>query len=70
MNTVYMPGDGHDTRLGHYAPNHFGEPRLNELARRFAAKLDDVGATIAERNRIRRPYSFVLPSGVPQSINI
>ncbi len=70
MNTGYLLGDVHYTRLGHYAPNHFGEPRLNELASRFAATLDGIEATIAERNRHRRPYPFLLPSGVPQSINI
>lgn len=70
MNTGHMLGDVHYTRLGHYAPNHFGEPRLDELAGRFAARLDEVEATIVERNRHRRPYTFLLPSGVPQSINI
>ncbi len=70
MNTGHMLGAVHYTRLGHYAPNHFGEPRLNELAGRFAATMDTIEATIVERNRHRRPYPFLLPSGVPQCINI
>lgn len=70
MNTGYMLGDVHYTRLGHYRPGHFGEPRIEELAMRFAAKLDEIERTIAERNQHRRPYPFMLPSGVPQSINI
>lgn len=70
MNTGFMLGTAHYTRLGHYEPGHFGEPRIDELAGRFAAKLDDVERTITERNEHRRPYPFMLPSGVPQSINI
>jgi arachidonate 15-lipoxygenase len=70
MNTGYMLGDAHYTRLGHYDPGYFAEPRLEELAGRFAARLDEVERVVNERNRHRRPYPFLLPSGVPQSINI
>lgn len=70
MNTGHMLGTAHYTRLGHYDPGYFGEPRIDELASRFAARLDEVERIISERNRNRRPYPFLLPSGVPQSINI
>jgi len=70
MNTGYMLGDTHYTRLGHYGDNYFGEPRLDELAGRFADKMLDIEKTIADRNTRRRPYPFMMPSGVPQSINI
>lgn len=70
MNTGYMLGDTHYTRLGHYGPGFFGEPRIDELAGRFAARLDEIEKTINERNQHRRPYPFLIPSGVPQSINI
>jgi arachidonate 15-lipoxygenase len=70
MNTGYMLGTAHYSRLGHYRPGYFGEPRLEELAGRFAARLDGIERVIAERNEHRRPYPFMLPSGVPQSINI
>ena len=70
MNTGYLLGDLHYSRLGHYGPNYFGEPRIDELAGRFAARLDGIEQTIAGRNTRRRPYPFLLPSGVPQSINI
>ena len=70
MNTGYMLGDVHYSRLGHYAPDHFGEPRIQELADRFAAKLAEIELIITERNQHRRPYPFLIPSGVPQSINI
>ncbi len=70
MNTGYMLGDVHYSRLGHYEPGHFGEPRIEELANRFAAKMGEIEGIITERNQHRRPYPFMLPSGVPQSINI
>jgi arachidonate 15-lipoxygenase len=70
MNTGHMLGTAHYTRLGHYEPGYFGEPRIDELAGRFAAKLDEIERIITIRNQHRRPYPFMLPSGVPQSINI
>lgn len=70
MNTGHMLGTAHYTRLGHYRPGYFGEPRIDELAGRFATKMDEIETTIHERNQHRRPYPFMLPSGVPQSINI
>ena len=70
MNTGNMLGTAHYTRLGHYGADYFGEPRIDEMAGRFAAKLDEVEEIIQERNQHRRPYPFMLPSGVPQSINI
>jgi arachidonate 15-lipoxygenase len=70
MNTGYMLGATHYTRLGGYEKGYLREPRLEELAGRFSARLDEIEKTIAERNQHRRPYPFLLPSGVPQSINI
>jgi arachidonate 15-lipoxygenase len=38
---------------------------------RFQKSLVDIGVTIEQRNaERRRPYNFLRPSGVPQSINI
>jgi len=70
MNTGYMLGNSHYTRLGGFDKGYLREPRLEELAGRFAARLDEIEHTITERNQHRRPYPFLLPSGVPQSINI
>jgi arachidonate 15-lipoxygenase len=70
MNTGYMLGDVHYTRLGHYGLDYFGEPRLDELAGRFADRMREVEETIVDRNTRRRPYPYLVPSGVPQSINI
>jgi arachidonate 15-lipoxygenase len=70
MNTGYMLGNSHYTRLGEYDKGQLREPRLEEIAGRFATRLDDIERTITDRNQHRRPYPFLLPSGVPQSINI
>src|SRR5262245_15626147 len=70
MNTGYLLGNSHYTRLGGYDKGHLREPRLEELAGRFASRLDEIERVITERNRHRRPYPFLLPSGVPQSINV
>jgi arachidonate 15-lipoxygenase len=70
MNTGHMLGTVHYTRLGHYKSGYFCEPRIDEMASHFAAKLDEIERIINERNQHRRPYPFLLPSGVPQSINI
>jgi arachidonate 15-lipoxygenase len=70
MDTGYMLGTAHYTQLGQYEPNHFGEPRIHELSKRFAGKLETIEGIITERNLNRRPYPFLLPSGVPQSINV
>lgn len=66
-------GGVHYTRLGHYAsgpgPGWFAGV-AGDLARAFTRDLDDVERTIAERNRTRRPYVHLMPSRIPQSINI
>jgi arachidonate 15-lipoxygenase len=70
MNIGYMLGVTHYARLGGYEKGYLREPRLEELAGRFSARLGETERIIAERNQHRRPYPFLLPSGVPQSINI
>ena len=37
---------------------------------RFRARIAEAGTTIAARNAARRPYEYLLPTGVPQSINV
>lgn len=64
-------GSVYHTRLGHYHEKPgwlFGS--AHELANAFQRDLDAVERTITERNRTRRPYTALLPSRVPQSINI
>jgi len=36
----------------------------------FQQELDQIGATIGERNLHRPPYEFLARAGIPQSINV
>ena len=60
MNTGYMLGNTHYTRLGGYDKGYLREPRLEELAGRFAKRLDEIERIIAERINIggRIPSCF------------
>lgn len=68
-------GEHHHTRLGYYprgpaGASHFGPGPIAELEHAFQRSLADVEATIRERNRDRMAYRYLLPSQIPQSINI
>ncbi len=72
---LYLLGGVHYTQLGHYSPGHFTEPRIVELAATFQRLLATVEADIEKRNRERTglglsAYPYLLPSKIPQSINI
>lgn len=63
------------TRLGRYDLQHasspyFADPRVSAPLRRFQARLAEVERIIADRNLERAPYETLLPSRIPQSINI
>lgn len=72
MELGYMLGTVHYTTLGQYDEGHFDDPRVAGPLQRFQVRLSEIGATIDGRNNLRQPYpySFLIPSGVPQSINI
>jgi arachidonate 15-lipoxygenase len=69
----YMLGSLYYSKLGEYGDGHFREPRVWQPLEIFKMRLGTIGNTIDERNRTRRrsrPYTFLVPSGVPQSINV
>jgi arachidonate 15-lipoxygenase len=66
----YLLGATHYTTLGHYGRRHFRDPRVSPPLVTFEKQLFQIGQTIAERNRGRRPYTYLEPGGVPQSINV
>lgn len=70
LSIGYLLGSVHYTVLGDYAFDHFQDPRVMEPLTAFQKELADIDATIQERNQQRRPYVFLVPSGIPQSINI
>jgi arachidonate 15-lipoxygenase len=66
----YLLGATHYTTLGQYGRSHFRDPRVAKPLEIFEKQLYLVGRTVAERNRVRRPYTYLAPQGVPQSINV
>lgn len=79
LNILYLLGSVHFRALGDYRSNHFPYlPWFEDHAiirsggplQRFQHALRDVQATIEARNAARPPYPFLLPNGIPNSINI
>ena len=70
MDLGYMLGTVHYTQLGEYCEDHFEDGRIAAPLKAFQQRLSGIGDTIKERNSSRRPYDFLDPKGVPQSINI
>lgn len=70
LSVGYLLGSVHYTMLGHYPFRHFPDPRVAKLLDAFQTELETIGQTIQQRNQQRRPYLFLVPSGIPQSINI
>jgi arachidonate 15-lipoxygenase len=67
---LYLLGSVHHTTLGGYADGQFGDERVAAPLNRFHADLQEIEAEITRRNGKRTPYEFLLPSQIPQSINI
>lgn len=70
LNVGFLLGGVHYTTLGEYGPLRFRDDRLEQPLAAFQKELSDIGQTIAQRNMQRRPYSYLVPAGIPQSINI
>lgn len=79
LNVLYLLGSVHFRALGDYRSNHFPYlPWFEDHAivkdggplDRFQRSLREVQAQIEARNTARTPYPFLLPKGIPNSINI
>jgi arachidonate 15-lipoxygenase len=72
MELGYLLGDVYYTELGTYDPGAFGhDRRVAALLKQFQHSIAGAGVTIHDRNAERwRPYTTLLPEGIPQSINI
>lgn len=70
LSIGYLLGSVHYTALGQYPLGHFQDPRVAKPLLAFQKELAAIGETIGQRNQQRRPYLFLVPSGIPQSINI
>jgi arachidonate 15-lipoxygenase len=71
---LYTLGGVYYSRLGDYDRNirgsYFTDPRVSAPLNAFQQQLFEVEKTIGQRNQERIPYVTLLPSSIPQSINI
>ncbi|NES72865.1 MAG: lipoxygenase, partial [Okeania sp. SIO2D1] len=70
LNLTYLLGSVYYTKLGEYPKNHFTDSKVKPLLEKFQKNLNQVEATIEQRNLNRPQYRYLLPSQIPQSINI
>lgn len=70
VNVGFTLGSIHYTELGDYESGQFSQPVTNGPLAAFKNDLQSIGETIRTRNTNRRPYTPLLPEGIPQSINI
>lgn len=75
LSTLYQLGNVHYTELGQYNEGHFTDDAVvSEMIPAFQRDLKDVESQINEANANKverpRPFGLLLPSKIPQSINI
>jgi arachidonate 15-lipoxygenase len=70
LDILYLLSSVYYTRLGDYGDGYFTDPVIQTHHAKFQQELLDIEAKINERNKTRTPYEFLLPSKIPQSINI
>jgi len=70
LDILYLLSSVYYTRLGDYGDRYFTDPVIQTHHAKFQQELLDIEAEINERNKTRTPYEFLLPSKIPQSINI
>jgi arachidonate 15-lipoxygenase len=71
MNTTYLLGSVYYTRLGDYGDGYFVDSKIEEFAQKFKQDLYETELEIQRRNETRAtPYDVLMPSKIPQSINI
>ncbi|KYC38121.1 lipoxygenase [Scytonema hofmannii PCC 7110] len=69
-NLLALLGSIYYNRLGEYPQGYFTNPQVKPLLQEFQNNLKQVEATINQRNLKRPTYDYLLPSKIPQSINI
>lgn len=70
LNLVYILGSIYYKILGDYTDNYFKDALVKTALQAFRNNLIEVEATIHQRNQNRPTYEYLLPSKIPQSINI
>ena len=74
LNLMYLLGSVYYTQLGEYGLFHFHDLRVPVPLREFQEKLREIETEIEQRNAaasyLPYAYDYLLPSKIPQSINI
>ena len=70
MELAYLLGSVYYNTLGEYRSGHFQDARVQAPLAAFQKRLAEIGKTIRTRNQTRRPYEYLIPTKIPQSINI
>ena len=70
LDILYLLSSVYYTRLGDYGDDYFTDPVIQNHLAKFQQELLKIEVEINERNTKRTPYEFLLPSKIPQSINI
>jgi arachidonate 15-lipoxygenase len=70
FNLLSLLGSIYYNKLGQYPKEYFTAPQVKPLLQAFQSNLQTVEATINQRNLNRPAYEYLLPSKIPQSINI
>ncbi|MBD2355973.1 lipoxygenase [Tolypothrix sp. FACHB-123] len=69
-NLLALLGSVYYNKLGEYPQGYFTDSRVKSLLQNFQENLQQVEHTINQRNLSRPTYDYLLPSKIPQSINI
>ncbi|BAY23637.1 lipoxygenase-like protein [Calothrix sp. NIES-2100] len=69
-NLLALLGSVYFNKLGEYPQGYFTDARVKPFLQGFQENLQQVENTINQRNLNRPPYEYLLPSKIPQSINI
>ncbi|MBC1223060.1 lipoxygenase [Nostoc sp. UCD121] len=69
-NLLSLLGSVYYNKLGEYQQGYFTDQKVKPLLQAFQSNLQQVEDTIKQRNLHRPPYEYLLPSKIPQSINI
>ncbi len=70
INLTYTLGSMHYTQLGQYESGYFDKKTQQGSLLKFQQEVAEIGKTIQTRNLTRRKYTTLMPSAIPQSINI
>lgn len=70
LNLLSLLGSVYYNKLGEYPKGYFTDPQVKPLLQTFNENLQQAEDTINQRNLHRPSYEFLLPSRIPQSINI